>query len=85
MGGCQQAVTPCSKVQLIFYSTFEVLDLPGSGLTVSDEHSSRCEVVRALSNAHLLCGTRRQCAGTSAFDALVSQQKLYTDHPALFS
>ena len=41
---------------LMFYSTFEVLDLPACARFRSDGNWSCCEVVLALSKAHPLCG-----------------------------
>ena len=78
--GCRTYGEDDIAVQMMFYSFFEVLDLPCSGPM---ETSSRCEVVKDLSNAHSPCGPRLKCAGASALDALVSPQKLYAAHPAL--
>ena len=59
-------------VQLMFYNTFEVLDLPCSGPMEFYKNSSRCEVVLALSVAHPLCGPCLKCAGASALVPLFS-------------
>ena len=66
----------------MFYSTFELLDLQSSGPMETRRVVNL--FVRALSNAHPLCGPRLKCAGASALDALVSPRELYLDHPALF-
>ena len=73
-------------VQLMFYSTFEMLDLRSLALFRSDGNSSHCEVVLAYFNVHPLCQPRLNCAqaGASALDALVSPRKLYASNPALF-
>ena len=70
-------------VQLMFYSTFEVLDLPGSG------PMETCRVVKLYEPSPtpiLYVGpvSNVLAPGASALDALVSPRILYADHPALF-
>ena len=51
------------RVELVFYSTFGPLDLPGS-----DKASAVARFLRALAHAHTLRGPILQCCGAHALD-----------------
>ena len=73
--GCRTFGEDNIAVQLMFYSTFEVLDLPGSG-SMETRSVVNSEVVLALSNAHPLWAPSQMCWGQCPGCPCFSQETL---------